>query len=94
MLVHGKKRLLTFQQHHANARKTVDIWLDETENANWKGPLDIRREYASASFLSGNRVVFNLKGNRYRLVIVVLYVHGLVKVEWIGTHAEYSRMKW
>ena len=93
MFVHGKKLLLTFQQRHANAKKAVDIWLDETANANWKGPVDIKREYASASFLADNRVVFNIKGNHYRLIIVVLYVHGLVKVEWIGTHAEYSRLK-
>lgn len=94
MVVHGKKLLCDFQQRHADAKSAVDIWLDDTESATWQGPTDIKREYPSASFLSGNRVIFNLKGNRYRLVILVLYVHGLIKVDWIGTHAEYSKRKW
>ncbi len=94
MIVLGKKLLKDFQRRHAEAKSVVDIWLDETEKAEWKTPLEIKRDYASASFLPGNVVIFNIKGNRYRLVVVVTYAHGLVKVEWIGTHAEYSRIKW
>ena len=94
MFVHGRKLLFDFQRRHADAKSVVDIWLDETEKAEWKGPADIKREYASASFLPGNRVIFNIKGNRYRLVVVVVYVHGMVKIDWIGTHAEYSKRKW
>ncbi len=94
MLVHGKKLLLEFQRRHAAVKSAVDIWLDETEKAAWKGPVDIKRDYPSASFLAGNRVIFNIKGNHCRLVVVVAYVQGMVKIDWIGTHAEYSKRKW
>ena len=61
--------------------------------ARWESPQDIKRVYRSADFLAGNRVIFNIKGNRYRLVVQVVYVGGYVIIEWVGTHAEYTKRR-
>ena len=66
-------------------------WVAEVEAADWKGPQDIKDRYATASFLGGNQVVFNLGGNKYRLLVVVTYANGIVAVRRVGTHEEYDR---
>jgi len=66
-------------------------WILEAEEADWSGTADIKARFPSASFLSDNRVVFNIKGNRYRLEVKVSYEIKVVLVKWIGTHAEYSK---
>lgn len=65
-------------------------WFKETEDATWSSPSEIKARYASASLLPGNRVVFNIKGNRYRLVAAVRYDLGIVFIRFVGTHAEYD----
>jgi mRNA interferase HigB len=90
MQVVGRERLEEFAREHADARLQMDAWLAEVLEANWQGPADIKKRYASASFLGENKVVFNLKGNKYRLLAVVAYKQQVVVVSRIGTHAEYS----
>lgn len=80
-----------FKERHATARGSLDAWRKEVEQAEWRTPQDIKRHYRTADFLAGNRVIFNIKGNSYRLVVQVQYRNGIVKVEWIGTHAEYDK---
>jgi mRNA interferase HigB len=82
-----------FKQHHADDRGPLDAWRDEVGREAWQTPQDIKRRYKSADFLAGNRVVFNIKGNSYRLVVQVRYRGGIVMIEWVGTHAEYSKKK-
>lgn len=82
-----------YKQDHADARGQLDAWRDEVERETWQTPQDIKRRYKSADFLANNRVIFNIKGNSYRLAVQVQYRHGLVVIEWIGTHAEYSKKK-
>ena len=65
-------------------------WCDEVRKAKWTYPADIKAQYASASILKTRRVVFNLKGNDYRLVVAVAYGTGFVFVKFIGTHAQYD----
>ncbi len=60
------------------------------ERANWRAPEDVKRRYASASFLEGDRVVFNVKGNKYRIVVAIRYEFHAVYIRFIGTHAEYD----
>jgi mRNA interferase HigB len=91
MKVVGKRTLDDFKQRHADARSQVDSWLAEAENSEWDSPADIKARYASASFLPNNRVVFNLKGNAYRLDVKVTYKTKVVLVKRIGTHAEYDK---
>lgn len=91
MKVVGRKRLEDFVQLHADVRSQVDAWICEAEEAEWKTPQDVKDRYKHASFLSDNRVIFNLKGNNYRLEVKVSYSSGIILIVRIGTHAEYSK---
>ncbi len=93
MNVIGKKTLSEFSNHHADVRERLNAWLYEAEEANWKRSQDIKQRHASASFLADNIVVFNIKGNDYRLVAKIDYKNQIVLIKKIGTHAEYSRWK-
>jgi len=84
-------RLEEYKQEHADVRGQLDAWRDEVEREAWQTPQDIKRRCKSADFLAGNRVIFNIKGNSYRLVVQVRYRGGIVVIEWVGTHAEYSK---
>lgn len=77
---------------HPSAEQPLKAWHDEARKAEWKKPQDIKSYYASASFIGGNRVVFNIKGNDYRLVTAIAYRVGVVYVKFVGTHAEYDRV--
>lgn len=93
MKVLGRDKLIAFAQRHANAKKALDVWFYEASKAAWHSPQDIKANYRSADFLADNRVIFNIKGNQYRLVIKVKYQNGVVLIEWIGTHAEYDKQR-
>jgi mRNA interferase HigB len=70
----------------------LKAWYQEAEDADWKGPGDIKRNYPSASILEDNRVVFNIKGNRYRLIVRINYHYGMVWIRFIGTHSQYDKI--
>lgn len=91
MRIVGRDKLHEFVGTYADARPWISNWLLETEKASWRVPQDIKDLYGSASFLAGNIVVLNVKGNRYRLELLIAYGTGTVVVRWIGTHAEYSK---
>lgn len=91
MPILGRALLDAFVKEHADARAWVENWTAETENIRWRTPQDIKNMYASVSFLSENIVIFNVKGNRYRMETLVACRVGIVIVRWIGTHAEYDR---
>lgn len=93
MRILGLLLLNEFKKAHADARGPLDAWQNEVERSQWQTSQDIKQRYSSADFLADNRVIFNIKGNRYRLVVQVRYLGGLVAVEWIGTHAEYDKKK-
>ena len=93
MRILGLPIIEAFKKDHADSRGQLDAWQTDVERENWKTPQDIKRRYRSADFLADNRVIFDIKGNSYRLVVKVRYQSGLVVVEWVGTHAEYSRKK-
>ena len=77
---------------HADAEGPLKAWLADAERASWKSPHDVKADYANASILSDDRVVFNIKGNAYRLVVAVSYAHQVVLVKFFGTHAEYDKI--
>jgi mRNA interferase HigB len=87
----GQLLLDAFRRTHADSRGPLDAWQLEVEAASWIGPQIIKDRYPSASFLADNRVIFNIKGNNYRLVVKARYQNGIVLIEWIGTHAEYDK---
>lgn len=82
--------LLSFSFRYPDAKQSILAWCDEIKKARWKQPADIKAQYASASILKNCRVVFNLKGNDYRLIVSVAYNTGFVFVKFIGTHAQYD----
>jgi len=90
MRVIGRDKLDAFCGKHADARKWIENWLADTEAAVWLTPQDIKNRYSSASFLAANIVIFNVKGNEYRLEVIAAYKTGVVFVDWIGTHSEYE----
>ena len=73
-------------------KAAVDAWFDEVKKADWKTTADVKRRYASASVVSADRIVFNIKGNDYRLVVSVDFEKRIVWIKWIGPHAEYDRI--
>lgn len=72
-------------------KSALDSWFHEVGNANWRAPTDVTRSYANASIV-GDRVVFNIKGNTYRLVVAVDYNRQIVFIKWLGTHAAYDKI--
>lgn len=77
---------------HPNSEQQLKSWFKEVEDSTWKNPNEIIREYASASILQDNRVVFNIKGNNYRLIIKINYHYQMVWIRFIGTHAQYDKI--
>ena len=93
MRILGLPLLEKFKLRTPDARGVLDAWHKEVAAADWRSPQDIKNRYRSADFLANNRVIFNIKGNSYRLVVRVRYENGLVVVEWVGNHAEYDKIK-
>jgi mRNA interferase HigB len=86
----GRDTLEDFKRRHADIRGALDAWLAEAEAAEWRGPEDVKARYRSASIISGGRVVFNIRGNHYRLDVKIAYQTQVLKIVRIGTHAEYD----
>jgi mRNA interferase HigB len=72
-------------------KSALDSWFYEVLRAEWRTPADVLRVYANASIVGSDRVVFNIKGNSYRLVVAINYAHQIVFIKWIGSHAAYDR---
>ncbi len=73
-----------------DSAQPLRAWIDETQKADWSTPADIKEQYRSASILKGSRVVFNIKGNDYRLIAAIAYPQKLIFIKFIGTHREYD----
>jgi len=87
----GKPILDEFTREHPDSMDWIANWVFDVEGSVWSTTQDIRNKYPSASFISGNIVIFNVKGNHYRLEVKVAYQTAIVKVIWTGTHAEYDK---
>ena len=86
------KILRDFWAAHPDAQSPLRAWADEVRQAQWQQPADIKARYASASVLRSRRVVFNVKGNDYRIVVAIAYRLGVGYVKFVGTHAQYDRI--
>ena len=73
-------------------KAALDAWFHEVQRANWTGPADVVRAYATASIIGSDRVVFNIKGNDYRLVVAIHYRAKVVYIKWLGSHARYDKI--
>jgi mRNA interferase HigB len=83
---------LAGQKDHRAARTAVDAWYAEVSKAAWRNSADVKRLYATASIVGADRIVFNIKGNDYRLVVSVDYEKGIVWIKWVGSHKQYDRI--
>jgi mRNA interferase HigB len=88
----SKKILREFWEKHVDSKQQLKSWFQEASVAEWKTPKQIKKDYPSASFLADNRVVFNIKGNTYRLVVRINYEYCMVWIRFIGTHAAYDKI--
>ena len=92
MRVIARRTLGTFYEKHGASKSSLDAWFHEVSDAKWIGPQDIKRRYPSADILPGNRVVFNIKGNNYRLIVKISFEYQMVWIRFIGTHADYDKI--
>lgn len=92
MRVIARKTIRDFYEQHADSKAPLEAWFHEAMAARWKGPSDIKLRYPFADILPGNRVVFNIKGNTYRLIVKIHYNTRVVFIRFVGTHAEYDKI--
>ena len=92
MRVISRKTLQDFWTKHADAEQSLKAWFHETKAADWKSFTDIKTRHRPADLLPGNRVVFNLKGNTYRLIVHIHFNTRIVFIRFIGTHAAYDKI--
>jgi len=90
MRVLKHKTLIEFYTRYPDAKNHLEAWFYEAERASWENHCDIKQLYSSASFVANNRVVFNICGNKYRLIVKVQYKAKIVFIRFIGTHKEYD----
>ena len=90
MRVITKAKLKAFYGKRPDAEQPLKAWHDEVKKACWETPQQIKDQYRNASFVGQNRVVFNIHGNKYRLIAAIAYRFGAVYIKFIGTHAEYD----
>jgi len=91
MIVVGKNIIDEYYKKHADVKGALEAWHGEAVRADWKTPQDIKNRYSTASILPGNVVIFDIKGNNYRLEVKVRYQNGLLQILWVGTHHEYDK---
>jgi mRNA interferase HigB len=92
MRVISRRPLQVLAKRHPDAKVELDAWFHEAEAASWATPAEVKEKYGSASILKGSRVVFNICGNKYRLVVKINYSYAVVYVRFAGTHKEYDRV--
>jgi mRNA interferase HigB len=88
----SRKTLREFWEKHPDAQQPLQAWYFDAKHSRWKSPTEIKNIYRNASFLADNRVVFNIKGNKYRVVAAVQYDFGVVYIRFVGTHKEYDKI--
>jgi mRNA interferase HigB len=92
MRVIAKKILREFWDKYTDSEQQLKTWYKEASNAKWSSPNDIKKEYARASIIGDNRVVFDIYGNKYRLIVKINYEREWVFIRFIGTHKEYDNV--
>ena len=82
--------LRKFSIEYPDGHSAINLWENKVKAAKWQTPADIKFEFASVSFVANNRVIFNIGGNKYRLIVAIAYRIGVVYIKFIGTHAQYD----
>ncbi len=92
MRIIAMSALRSFWEKHPQAEEPLRVWYAQAAGAQWKTPADIKTHFRNASIVGNNRVVFNIKGNDFRLVVAVVYRAGVLFIKFVGTHEEYDRI--
>lgn len=92
MRIVGRKKITDFVRRDRNAQKALQAWISETEQADWNSPSKVTEEHSRCSILGDNRVVFRVRGNRYRIVVKINYQDQMVFIRFVGNHDEYDRI--
>jgi mRNA interferase HigB len=92
MRVIAKKTLREFWELHPEVEESLLSWFREVERGEWDTPAKVKLRYPNSSIVGDNRVVFNIKGNAYRLVVKINYPYRVVYIRFVGTHADYDRI--
>ena len=92
MNIYNKGTLVKFRAKHPDAKKSLELWYNDVSSKKWNKPNHIKNDYATADIIANSRVVFNIKGNHYRLVAAINYQKGWLFIKFIGTHSEYDRI--
>jgi mRNA interferase HigB len=88
----AKKVLREFWTKHSDCEQQLKSWYQEAEKSEWKNTHEIKKEYPTASILGDNRVIFNIKGNNYRLIVKINFHYQMMWIRFVGTHKEYDRI--
>lgn len=92
MRVISRRPLVEFWTKEPDSEQGLKAWFAEARNAEWRTPAEVKEKYGNASILKDGRVVFNIHGNAYRLVVWINYEHFTIYVRFVGTHAEYDKI--
>ncbi|MDQ6844952.1 MAG: type II toxin-antitoxin system HigB family toxin [Bacteroidota bacterium] len=92
MRIIAKSALKSFWEKHPDAEQPLKAWHDEAKKAEWNNFQDIKKQFRSASIVGNDRVVFNIKGNDYRLIVLILFRKGKIFIRFVGTHKEYDKI--
>ena len=94
MRIFSRKTLREFWElsNHANSEQPLKAWYDEATQAHWKTPNEIKAQYKSASILKDSRVVFNIHGNKYRIIVKINYDFAAIYIRFVGTHKQYDKI--
>jgi len=84
------KRFYESEPAYIDAKAQLEAWYGFTKKADWASPADVKSDFGHASILRGGRVVFNIAGNKYRLVVMINYPHRVVYIRFVGTHSQYD----
>ena len=92
MRIISKKTLREFWSKHPDSEQSLRAWHAKTKGPVWKTSNDIKNDYRNAGFVANNRVIFNMKGNKYRLVAAINYDFSIVYIRFVGTHKDYDKI--
>jgi len=92
MLIFGKIKIEQFITKHAITKNALENWVNVVESSKWKNHAELKQTFPSADYVGNAKYVFNIKGNEYRIVAVVVFVAGTFTIRFIGTHEEYNKI--
>jgi len=92
MRIVSHRKLKEFYEKKEDARVALERWYHITERAEWRNLSDIKNDFSSVDYVGNQHYVFNIKGNRYRLVVVAKFVMGYIFIRFVGTHSEYNKI--